>query len=123
MQRMPRFRLRAGGATRILGSIDAILHARYSFSKETAMDPRIDEPVVALQAGEVITLDDAEGFRIHARAGTLWVTEEDDYEDHIVAAGDARVISHPGRTVVQALAPARISIREVAANDPTQTAA
>jgi hypothetical protein len=121
MQRMPRFRLRVGGARRILGSIDAILHARHSFSKETAMDLRGDE-AVALEAGEVITLDDAEGFRINAHAGTVWVTEEDDYADHIVSAGDSLVIDKPGRTVVQALAPATVTIRD-AANDPTQTAA
>ena len=75
-----------------------------------------------LRTGEVITLDDAEGLRIHAHAGTVWVTEEDDYEDHIVAAGDTLVIAKPGRTVVQALAPATVTIRD-AVNDSSQTAA
>jgi hypothetical protein len=81
--------------------------------------------VVALRAGEVITLDDAEGVRIVARSGTVWVTEEDDLEDYIVAAGDAFVVGRPGRTVVQALVPARLTIRHhaFAANDPTQSAA
>ena len=78
--------------------------------------------LVSLRTGEVITLDDAAGLRIDARAGTVWITEEDDIEDHIVHAGDALVIAKPGRTVVQALAPASISIR-AAANDSTQTAA
>ena len=75
--------------------------------------------------GEVLTIDDAVGYRIHAREGTVWVTEEDDLQDHIVAAGEALTIAHEGRTVVQALAPSWISIRETAvpANDPTQTAA
>ena len=87
------------------------------------MDLRTEDPVVALKTGDVITLDDAQGLSIHARVGTVWVTEEDDFEDHIVAAGDALVIDKPGRTVVQALAPAWISIRDDAANDFTQTAA
>ena len=89
------------------------------------MDLYLEAPMVALEAGQVITLDDAAGFRIQARMGTVWVTEEDDLRDHIIGAGDALVIEKPGRTVVQALAPSWISIRESigAANDPTQTAA
>jgi hypothetical protein len=85
----------------------------------------VDSPQFALEPGEVLTLDDAAGVRILARAGTVWITEEDDIEDHIVTAGDALVIAKSGRTVVQALAPSWISIRQsvLPANDPTQTAA
>jgi hypothetical protein len=85
----------------------------------------LEAPVLALDMGEVITLDDAAGVRIQARTGTVWVTEEGDLKDHIIGAGDAFVISRRGRTLVQALAPSWISIREgvIAANDPTQTAA
>jgi hypothetical protein len=89
------------------------------------MNPSPEARVVALRAGEVLTLDDAEGVRIQARSGTVWVTEEDNLEDYIVASGEAFVIDRPGRTVVQALAPARLTLRHpaFAANDPTQTAA
>jgi len=83
----------------------------------------LDNPLVALVMGQVISLDDAQGVRIEARAGTVWVTEEGDPVDHIVDAGGTRVIAHAGRTVVQALAPAWIAIDDCAANDPTQTAA
>jgi hypothetical protein len=87
------------------------------------MDLYLDAPVVSLEAGQVLTLEDAAGFRIQARTGTVWVTEEDDPRDHIIGPGDALVIERPGRTVVQALAPAWVCIHEAAANDPTQTAA
>ena len=86
------------------------------------MERDLENPWVSLAAGEVLSLDDAEGLRIHARIGTLWITEEDDVEDHIIGPGDALVIEKPGRTVVQALAPARLLIRGPA-NDPGQTAA
>ena len=79
-------------------------------------------PWVTLQAGEVLSLDDAEGLQIQGRAGTVWITEEDDLEDHILGPGEVLMIDRPGRTVVQALAPARIWIWSPA-NDPTQTAA
>ena len=85
------------------------------------MDFQPQTPWVALDAGEVITLDDAEGLHILGRVGTVWITEENDAMDHIVGPGEALLIDRPGRTVVQALAPARIWIW--AANDPTQTAA
>jgi hypothetical protein len=76
------------------------------------MQNNLAAPGVALQAGEVLTLDDARGMRIHARLGTVWVTEEGDRDDHIVGPGDALVVAHAGRTVIQALKPAWISIGE-----------
>ena len=82
-----------------------------------------DTTLFRLETGQVISLDDAWGTRIRTRVGTVWVTEEGDIDDHIVGPGDARVVSHDGRTVVQALAPSWISIEGDAANDPTQTAA
>ena len=82
-----------------------------------------DNSLLELATGQVVTLDDAVGARIRARFGTLWVTEEGDTADHIVGAGDVRVIAHEGRTVVQALAPSWLSIDRSPANDPTQTAA
>ena len=89
------------------------------------MNLDIESPVIALQAGEVLTLDDAQGVRIHARLGTVWITEEDDIEDHIVGPGEALVVAKRGRTVVQALAFSWIAIQQslAAANDPTQIAA
>ena len=84
------------------------------------MQLQLSRPVIALEAGQVVTLDDAQGTRILTRAGTVWVTEEGEMRDHVVDAGDALVVARPGRTVVQALKPAWISLAEGigAANDP-----
>jgi hypothetical protein len=83
-----------------------------------------DSDLFSLATGEVVSIDDAAGKFIAPRFGTLWVTQEDCAVDHIVKPGDVLVIAKPGRTVVQALAPARFAVRETfAANDPTQTAA
>jgi uncharacterized protein with PhoU and TrkA domain len=96
-----------------------ILHATGAFSKETAMQLKLRSPELALQAGQVLTLDDAEGMRILARRGTVWITEEGNNKDHIVGPGDTIVVGRSGRTVVQALQPAWISIQGApkAAND------
>src|SRR6185436_10533075 len=88
-----------------------------------AMTATPDTSLLRLETGQVLSLDDAWGTRIRTRIGTVWVTEEGDIDDHIVGAGDARLVAHDGRTVVQALAPSWISIEDDAANDATQTAA
>ncbi|MGZ5042466.1 MAG: DUF2917 domain-containing protein, partial [Usitatibacter sp.] len=49
-------------------------------------------PEVALNAGQVLTLDDAEGVRIASRGGTVWVTQEGSSKDFIVGPGDALVV-------------------------------
>lgn len=80
----------------------------------------VQAPVLALAAGQVLSLDDVEGLRILARSGTVWVTEEGNLHDHIVGPGDTLIVAHPGRTVVQAIDPAWISLAAGlrAANDP-----
>ena len=84
------------------------------------MNLELVTPELALDAGQVVSLDDAEGTRILARSGTVWVTEEGSLKDYIVGPGDALIVAHGGRTVVQALQASWISIGEGrgAANDP-----
>ena len=80
------------------------------------MQVKVKAPVLALEAGQVLSLDDAEGLRIRARTGTLWITQEGSRKDHIVGPGDTLVVARNGRTVVQALQTAWITIGG-AAND------
>jgi hypothetical protein len=68
-------------------------------------------PLLALEAGQVVTLDDAAGRSISARMGTVWVTEEGNRKDYIVGPGEVLVVKADGRTVLQALQPAWISIQ------------
>ena len=69
------------------------------------------QPILSLETGQVVTLDDAAGRRISARSGTVWVTEEGRPHDHIVEGGDSIVVARDGRTVVQALAPSVVAIQ------------
>ena len=83
------------------------------------MQVKVKAPVLALEAGQVLSLDDAEGLRIRARTGTLWITQEGSRKDHIVGPGDTLIVAHPGRTVVQALQQSWLTIGDgsSAAND------
>jgi hypothetical protein len=75
------------------------------------MTLNLNAPVLALEPGQVVTLDDAAGTRISARSGTVWVTEEGNTEDHIVTPGQSLVVARGGRTLVQALQPACIALQ------------
>lgn len=75
------------------------------------MQLRLDAPVLALDTGQVFSLDDAAGIRIHARRGTLWITYEDSGTDVILRPGEAIVVDRGGRTVVQALQPACLALQ------------
>ena len=67
------------------------------------MQLHIAEPLLALNTGEVVTLDHAAGHSIFARSGTIWITEEGNRQDYIVGPGETLVVQGRGRTVVQAL--------------------
>lgn len=82
------------------------------------MELNLKAPLLALAAGEVVTLDDARGIRIHARTGSVWVTEEANLRDHVVGPGETHIVSRGGRTLIQALQPSWIALGEPrAAND------
>ena len=48
------------------------------------------------------------GHVIRCLAGTLWVTQEGDSRDHVLAAGEEFVIESTGVIVVQAFTPALV---------------
>lgn len=75
------------------------------------MELNLEHPVLALEPGQLVTLDDAAGTRIVARSGTLWVTEEGDRADHIVGPGEALVITRDGRTLLQAMQSACVALQ------------
>ena len=59
--------------------------------------------VIALERGEALSLQDAQGFRIVPERGTVWVTQERLDTDDIVGPGERLALGMPGRTVVEAL--------------------
>jgi hypothetical protein len=71
----------------------------------------LDHPAFALDAGQVVSLDDAQGTRVCARVGTVWITYEDSRKDVILQAGECLTVARGGRTVVQALQPSFLSLQ------------
>src|SRR5262245_31837914 len=62
---------------------DRIFACIPGMNKETPMDLILERPVIALQPGQVVTLDDAKGVRIRATEGPVWVTYEAGGKDFI----------------------------------------
>jgi len=82
------------------------------------MQLQADAPVMFLENGEVVALDDAVGTRIGSRTGVVWVTQEGRLQDDVVSPGDSIVVANAGRTLVQALRPGWITlIAQDAVND------
>lgn len=75
------------------------------------MNLTLEQPTLALDAGEVVTLDDASGSRISARLGSVWVTFEGSTKDVILGPGESVIVTRDGRTVVQALRQSFVAIQ------------
>ena len=75
------------------------------------MTLNLERPALALEMGQVLALDDVAGTRISARSGVVWVTYEGDPTDLILGPGDSLVVSQGGRTVVQALEAAFVTLQ------------
>jgi len=91
------------------------------------MNLHMESAALALEAGQFVTLEDACGTQIRIDNGAAWVTEEGDPNDFTLVPGEAHTVMHKGRTVVQAMNPAEITLREnampCAANDATEAPA
>ena len=91
------------------------------------MNLHMDSAALDLNAGQFVTLENACGTEIRMQDGSAWVTEEGDPNDFTLAPGQAHTVTHAGRTVVQAMDPAKIVLIEnempCAANAATDEAA
>jgi len=75
------------------------------------MNLNLERPTLSLDAGQVVALDDAEGSRISARLGTVWVTFEGSIKDVILGPGESIIVTRNGRTLVQALRQSFVTIQ------------
>lgn len=74
------------------------------------MKIRLSHSEVELAQRQVMSLADAAGVRIVARGGLLWVTQDRDRRDVVLAAGESFVVDGAERVVVQALTAARVGL-------------
>jgi hypothetical protein len=67
---------------------------------------------LSLARDGMIAVRDARGVRITCLTGVLWITRDNYAKDFIVGPGESHVIDYPGLTLVTALEPTTLSMRE-----------
>ncbi len=66
--------------------------------------------ILNLVKGDFLELADARGTTLRVTRGTLWVTQENDSRDLMLAAGDTWTIERHGLTVVEARGDAAVVV-------------
>jgi hypothetical protein len=67
---------------------------------------------VSLEPGQVIAIDDARGVHVRPQGAKVWITEEGEFSDFVVAPGEDFIVSHAGRTLVQAIGSTWLDLEE-----------
>lgn len=74
------------------------------------MDRTIDTMEMTLPPRQTLRIQDGKGVELHAVAGCLWVTYENDVADRVVEAGDTLRIARNGRTLVHGFRTSQVRI-------------
>lgn len=72
----------------------------------------LDTSTLSLPRDGMIALRDAQGTRVACLSGALWVTEDHERGDTILEAGQNFTLRRPGLTLVMALQPASLQLKE-----------
>ena len=67
---------------------------------------------IGLERDQLIALRDAKGVRVSCLDGALWITQETIVADVVLEAGQSLIIDTPGLTLVMALRPSALRLRE-----------
>ena len=67
--------------------------------------------LVGLPRREILAVAGRKGARIESRRGSVWVTQDGDLRDVVLAAGEVHVLEHDGPVLVQALDAALVALR------------
>ncbi len=72
--------------------------------------------VIGLPKRRLLALAGRRGERIESLRGSVWVTQDDDQRDLVLAPGEAHVIERDGPVLVQALEAALVSVQAAPAS-------
>ena len=81
------------------------------FHTTSSLASKTGQRQIAIRSGGVQTTDLPAGSKVTLLAGTLWLTQEYDATDYMVASPEAFTTTHSGRIVMQAIrGPAVVSV-------------
>ena len=76
------------------------------------MNHELRHPLTDLTAGSVLHVLDGQGRAIVVFEGQVWITQENDPRDIVLAAGESFGIDRPGLTLVQAFRDSKLMLVE-----------
>lgn len=91
-------------------AIDGLLHLRLPLSRRQAVAARPLAPR-ALQKDAICVLPHPRGVRIECLSGELWITQDWQRHDILLAPGQSHVVDGTHRLLVQALQAAQFQVR------------
>ena len=63
-----------------------------------------------LRGGTLVPFSSTRGERVRVLSGRIWLTEEGDLHDALLASGDEIALGRQGLAVIEALSPARVQL-------------
>jgi hypothetical protein len=77
----------------------------------TVMTRHFADRPLRLNTGELLDVNDGQGFRVECLEGSVWITQSNDPRDIVIAAGQSFVLDKPGLALVCAAAgPAVVAV-------------
>jgi Protein of unknown function (DUF2917) len=84
---------------------------RHTHARNATMTRHFVDSSVRLNTGELLDIDDGEGFTVECLEGALWITQSNDPRDIVLRAGQSFVLDKPGLALVCAAAgPATVAV-------------
>jgi hypothetical protein len=76
------------------------------------MDHELHQALTDLTAGSTLRLRDGQGRAVVVFEGQVWITQDNDMRDIVLAGGESFSLDRPGLTVVQAFRDTKLAVLE-----------
>jgi hypothetical protein len=84
---------------------------RHTHARKATMTRHFVDSSVRLNTGELLDIDDGEGFTVECLEGAVWITQSNDPRDIVLKAGESFALDKPGLALVCAAAgPAMVAV-------------
>jgi hypothetical protein len=84
---------------------------RHTHARKATMTRHFVDSAVRLNTGELLDIDDGEGFTVECLEGAVWITQSNDPRDIVLKAGESFALDKPGLALVCAAAgPAMVAV-------------
>ena len=87
------------------------------------MNNELRHPLTDLSAGSILRVSDGQGRAIAVFEGQVWITQQGDQRDIVLAAGESFSLDHQGLTLVQAFRDSKLMLVDAEPRAASKSAA